>query len=210
MRSHGFVTDNTPHTRIRGIWAKLDQLYDLNALDERENAHAFGNQPDPVDPEEASETPEFQLPEDEFGEIMWTRRFHGPGSEASSSPPLIPADEDKTLYAPGIGLLHELPEEAKKIKEEAAAASTPTPKPGKAAGRTGRTTTKGGRTSKAAQSSKNSKAESTVSESAEEDENEEDEEENTAESEEETAPSIRKSARSATKPRPAPRSRRKR
>jgi MRG-binding protein len=207
MRSHGFVTPATPHTRIPGIWAKLDQLYDLSALDERENAYAFSNQPDPNDPDEAPELPEFQLPEDEFGEMMWTRRFHGPESERSSSPAIVPIAEDKALYAPGIGLLHELPEEAKKVKEEAAAASTPTPKPSKAGARSSRAATKGARAK--AQAAKNNKAESTPSESGDDDEEEDDERES-GESEEETAPTTRKTARGATKPKPPPRRGRKR
>ncbi|KAF2198964.1 CT20-domain-containing protein [Delitschia confertaspora ATCC 74209] len=211
MRSHGFITSTTPHTRIPGIWNKLDQLYDLNALDERENAHLFGNQPDPLDPEEASDLPEFQLPEDEFGELMWNRRFHDPGSEGSSSPPLVPIDEVKALYMPEVGLLHELPEAAKRLKEEATVASTPIPKNTKGAYRGGRAAVKGGRATKAPQSSKNNKRESTASESGEEEGDEEEEEENSEQSEEETAPSTRKTARgAAAKPKPVPRRGRKR
>ncbi|KAL0264786.1 hypothetical protein SLS55_000738 [Diplodia seriata] len=37
------------HTRIPGIWKKLAELYDLEALDERENAHALAAWPDVAD-----------------------------------------------------------------------------------------------------------------------------------------------------------------
>lgn len=35
---HGYADNNDEHTRIPGIWSKLDELYDLRALDEREDA----------------------------------------------------------------------------------------------------------------------------------------------------------------------------
>jgi MRG-binding protein len=84
LSSHGFASN---HTRIPGIWAKLRTLYDLDALDEREMTHLG------IHPHKSSASPEaddgeentaehngwdqdFSLPEDEFGELMWTRRFN--------------------------------------------------------------------------------------------------------------------------------------
>jgi hypothetical protein len=67
MRSHGFATEDAPHTRIPGIWKKLNQLYELDALDERENQYAFSEDPDPSDRDDAANMPHFELPEDEFG-----------------------------------------------------------------------------------------------------------------------------------------------
>lgn len=206
MRSHGFATDDAPHTRIPGIWKKLHQLYDLDTLDTRENEFAFSEDPDPIDPEEAANIPDFELPEDEFGEMMWQKRFHSEGSASASSPPMIPTDDDKALYAPGIGLLKDLPDGIRSQRAESAAEATPTPKNVKSA-RTSRATAKSGKSTKAA--AKNSKAQSTVSESAEEEEDEEEEEESSAESvEEDSAPTTRRTNRG--RPKPAPKRTRKR
>lgn len=118
-----------PHTRIAGIWKKLGELYDLEALDERENAHVLAGWPDVADrvfasggavgqkkrgrrrrggkededeeeadvemdrevaagenedvddedeDEDADEGPWFQLPDDEFAQMMWDRRIAVP------------------------------------------------------------------------------------------------------------------------------------
>jgi len=216
MRSHGFATDDAPHTRIPGIWRKLNQLYDLRALDERENAYAFADEPDPLDREEAAELPEFELPEDEFGEMMWLRRFHGPDSEASSSPPLMPTEDDKLLYEPGNGLLKDLPDGPlsqqieKEQQEESAAEATPPPKNAKNA-RASRAAAKGGKGAKA-QAAKNSKAQSAVSDSAEEDgeDDDEDEEDESSSQSEDVAPSTRRTNRAKGKPQPVPKRTRKR
>ncbi|KAF2658173.1 CT20-domain-containing protein [Lophiostoma macrostomum CBS 122681] len=212
MRSHGFVTEHAEHTRVSGVWDKLNQLYDLKALDDRENAYAFADQPDPWDQEEAFNIPEFELPEDDFGELMWLRRFRGPNAEPSSSPPLMPVEDDRALYQPGIGLLRGLPEGAKSQKAESA---TPTPKPAKSTRATRATATKSGKGTKAGQTTKGSKAQSAVSESADDDDEEEDEDEDeeSAESEVETAPSTRRTNRTNTqkkKPEPARRTGRRR
>lgn len=208
MRSHGFATDDAPHTRIPGIWRKLHQLYDLRALDEREIAYAYSEDPDPLDPEEASDVPGFELPEDEFGEMMWERRFHSSESEAASSPPMMSIEDEKALYQPGIGLLKDLPDSARSQKAESVAETPPAPKAAKNT-RASRAAAKNGKGAKG-QAAKNSKAQSAVSDSAEEEEEEEEEEESSAESEEDTAPSTRRTNRSAAKSRPAPKRTRKR
>ncbi|KAJ4364709.1 hypothetical protein N0V83_009306 [Neocucurbitaria cava] len=206
MRSHGFATEDAPHTRIPGIWKKLHQLYDLDTLDSRENEFAFSEDPDPVDPEEAATIPDFELPEDDYGELMWHKRFHSEGSASASSPPTIPTEDDKALYAPGIGLLKDLPESAARSrKAESAEDATPTPRNPKnmrASRASAKVGGKGTKTGTAASTAKNSKAQSTVSESAEEDEEDADEEESTAASEEDNAPSTRRTNRSRTKPAP--------
>ncbi|KAF1850781.1 CT20-domain-containing protein [Cucurbitaria berberidis CBS 394.84] len=202
MRSHGFATEDAPHTRIPGIWKKLNQLYDLGTLDSRENEFAFSEDPDPVDPEEAATIPDFELPEDEFGELLWHKRFHSEASASASSPPMIPTEDDKDLYAPGIGLLKDLPESARSRKAESVEDATPTPKVSKST-RASRATTKSGKGTKAsASTAKNSKAQSTVSESAEDDEEDGDEEESSAESAEDSAPTTRRTNRNKTKPVP--------
>lgn len=199
MRSLGYAPDDAPHTRIPGIWRKLQQLYDLPALDERENRYAFQDDPDPYDPEEAYQLPEFKLPEDEYGELQYLKKFHGPASEAASSPGPIPVEEDKAMYAPGLGLLYDLPEDAKPLR----AAMPVTQKTTKTT-RASRSAAKSGKGGRAAKSEKAQ----TESAEEEEDEDEEDEEES-SESEEETAPSTRRTNRSSGR-KPAPKRTRKR
>ncbi|KAF2792755.1 CT20-domain-containing protein [Melanomma pulvis-pyrius CBS 109.77] len=208
MRSHGFVTEETPHTRIPGIWRKLHQLYDVQALDERENAFAFQNEPDPLDPEEAAKIPDFELPEDEFGELIWQKRFHAPESAMSSSPPLMPTEDDKLLYQPGIGLLKDLPEGSRSQKTESVVEATP-PKNAKNT-RASRATAKSGKAAKSGQASKNSKAQSAEEESADEEDDDDDDEEDSVASEGVTAPSTRRTNRSSGPSRPAPKRTRKR
>lgn len=208
MRSHGFATDDAPHTRIPGIWTKLASLFDLGALDEREDAHAFSDDPDPTDPEEAAAIPDFELPEDEFGDMIWQRRFHGPESEASSSPPTMPIGEEKLHYVPDMGMLKDLPDGIRSQQAESVAEMTPTPKKGKVT-RANKGAAKSGRPAKG-QTAKNSKTQSAVSDTADEEDEEEDEEESNESSEEDTAPTTRRTNRSKGKPQPAPKRTRKR
>lgn len=207
MHSHGYVTDHAPHTRISGIWRKLDQLYDLRALDERENAYSFSELADPTDPSEAYSIPEFELPEEDYGELMWQKRFRDPNSEASSSPPFIPVDEDKALYSPGIGLLRDLRDNVRSQKAESVSRATPTPKNQKAT-RASRSAAKG-KAVKASQNAKATKPQAPESESAEEEadddeEEEEEDEESSSESAEEPAPSTRRTNRSTGRAKPVP------
>jgi MRG-binding protein len=209
MRSHGFVTEDAPHTRIPGIWKKLNQLYELDALDERENQYAFSEDPDPDDPDEAVNIPDFELPEDEFGELMWQKRFHRESSAAASSPAVMSIEDDKTMYHPGVGLLKDRPGSARSQKAETPAEATPTPKNAKAT-RASRATAKSAKGTKSgANASRNSKAQSTVSESPEDEEEEEDEEESSAESEEDSAPTTRRTNRSRAPKQPPKRTRKR-
>jgi len=94
LSSHGYSYNSSSgtHTRIPGIWAKLRALYDLDALNEREDRHAGYITPDPSSvgedggDEEDSEgnsigRKEFALNEEEYGEMMWARRLKGDNSE---------------------------------------------------------------------------------------------------------------------------------
>ncbi|KAE9970243.1 hypothetical protein EG328_006372 [Venturia inaequalis] len=80
LSSHGFTAG---HTRIPGIWAKLHTLYNLDACDERElnymgiYTHSPSTSPEAEGAEdnEGAWDANFSLPEDDFGERMWTRRF---------------------------------------------------------------------------------------------------------------------------------------
>ncbi|KAK3352338.1 chromatin modification-related protein EAF7-domain-containing protein [Lasiosphaeria hispida] len=80
LRNHGFDPEVCPHTRIPGIWAKLREYYDLEAVDERE---------DSLDPEDKPGRPrrylDFRLPWEEYGERMMDKAQVNP-SEAPTSP----------------------------------------------------------------------------------------------------------------------------
>jgi len=200
MRSHGFATEDAPHTRIPGIWKKLNQLYALDALDLRENEYAFSEDPDPTDRADAVQMPEFELPEDDFGDMMWHKRFHREDSAAASSPAMMDIDDEKALYTPGVGLLKNRPGSARSQQAETPAEATPTPKTAKST-RASRANAKGGKNAKAA-SVKGSKAQSTASGSAEEEEDQEEEESSGEEEEEDSAPTTRRTNRAKAKPAP--------
>lgn len=211
MTSHGFASEKAPHTRIPGIWKKLDQLYDLETLDARENEFIFAENPDPTNRAEAGDFPDFELPEDEFGEMIWQSRFHDSESSAPSSPPMVSIEDQRALYMPGLGLLKGVPDTMYSNKAESVAEATPPPKKST---RASRSAVKGGKGVKAGAAAKNSKAQSTVSDSDDDEENEDDEEEDTSseaeseEQEEDSAPATRRTNR--TKAKPAPRRTRKR
>ena len=210
MTSHGFATEKAPHTRIPGIWKKLDQLYDLETLDARENEFAFSEDPDPTNPKDANALPGFELPEDEFGELMWQSRFRDSESSEASSLPMVPIEDEKALYMPGLGLLKDLPDGVHSHRAESVAESTPPPKKSTRASRSAVKNGKGAKVGAAA--AKNSKAQSTVSDSEEEEENEEDDDDESSsgseEEEEDSAPTTRRTNRAKAKP--APRRTRKR
>ncbi|KAL8859266.1 MAG: hypothetical protein Q9178_004204 [Gyalolechia marmorata] len=82
LQSHGYTPSEHEHTRISGIWKKLDSLYNLEALNDRENAWSRTSSPDAE--ESVKSSYEFRLPEDDYGHMMVDRRLAPAGS---SSPP---------------------------------------------------------------------------------------------------------------------------
>ncbi|KAL8903682.1 MAG: hypothetical protein Q9171_007315 [Xanthocarpia ochracea] len=82
LQSHGYTPSEHEHTRISGIWKKLDSLYNLEALDDRENAWSRTSSPDGE--ESVKSSYEFRLPEEDYGQMMVDRRLAPAGS---SSPP---------------------------------------------------------------------------------------------------------------------------
>lgn len=189
LRSHGHTTATSTHTRIPGIWAKLHTLYDLDALDERETTHAALDAPDPLDPADDAKIPAFELPDDEFGEMMWERRFPGRGGERSESPPVIPGLQNtrgwpEPVGGIGVGLRRGsmVGEEDEGIKTVNFARGRGTARGGRGvgkAGRGGQVKGQAGRGSKA-QSVEPSSSEAEEGSGEEEDESEEEESENTA------------------------------
>ncbi|KAL4738062.1 chromatin modification-related protein EAF7-domain-containing protein [Aspergillus similis] len=77
MKSQGYAPSHAEHTRIPGIWKKLGTLYNLPALDEREDS-LITDVSDDVDGREVY-CP-FELPEDEYGDLMFERRLAMEGS----------------------------------------------------------------------------------------------------------------------------------
>ncbi|KAM0809892.1 putative CT20 family protein [Seiridium cardinale] len=82
LRNHGINPDVDTHTKIPGIWAKLRSLYNLEAIDERENYD-----------DEDKKYKDFTPPQAEYGDMMWARRLADDPSEAASSPPQMDLDE---------------------------------------------------------------------------------------------------------------------
>ncbi|KAI9824399.1 MAG: hypothetical protein M1832_001934 [Thelocarpon impressellum] len=84
LQNSGTVSKHESHTRIPGIWRKLGTLYNLEAIDERENSFL---EPDDEYEEPAQEPfHAFTLPEAEYGEAMFARRL---APEGSSSPTVL-------------------------------------------------------------------------------------------------------------------------
>ena len=113
LLSNGYIHPKAPHTRIPGIWAKLHDLYDLEALDEREDSNAapwsasedededddekdeLGDDED--EPEHTHDT-EFGLPDEDFGGLIWRARF--PDSEDEQSRESSPVSHEELVSRP--------------------------------------------------------------------------------------------------------------
>ncbi|KAJ5578254.1 uncharacterized protein N7459_007218 [Penicillium hispanicum] len=81
LRSQGYAPSTAEHMRIPGIWKKLRSLYNLEALDEREDSVITDANED--DDGVSERYCPFELPYDEYGDMMFERRL---AMEGSSSP----------------------------------------------------------------------------------------------------------------------------
>ncbi|QQK47091.1 CT20 family protein [Penicillium digitatum] len=81
LKSQGYAPSTAEHMRIPGIWKKLGSLYNLEALDEREDSVITDINEDDEGSSEMYCT--FELPYDEYGEMMFERRL---AMEESLSP----------------------------------------------------------------------------------------------------------------------------
>jgi hypothetical protein len=115
LLSNGYIHPRAPHTRIPGIWAKLHDLYDLEALDEREDSNAapwsssededeeddekdeLGD--DEEEPEHTHDT-EFGLPDDDFGGLVWRARFPDSDDEDNRDRIVLPCALHPLLRLP--------------------------------------------------------------------------------------------------------------
>ncbi|KAK5109637.1 hypothetical protein LTR62_006874 [Meristemomyces frigidus] len=108
---HNFLLDNNyihplaSHTKPAGIWRKLQTLYDLDALDEREDARQLSDLSQEAADEDGDEDDvyseaenkihrqDFILPSDgdDFAGLMWRQRLLGEGeAERQESPAELP------------------------------------------------------------------------------------------------------------------------
>ncbi|KAI1470455.1 CT20-domain-containing protein [Daldinia caldariorum] len=85
LRNHGFDPDVETHTRIPCIWDKLRLFYNMDAIDERDNAFDYvrNDGQDEEPPEQKYNY--FDLPADEFHDLIWARAAPGPGEESDPS-----------------------------------------------------------------------------------------------------------------------------
>ncbi|KAJ0425891.1 chromatin modification-related protein EAF7-domain-containing protein [Aspergillus carlsbadensis] len=109
MKSQGYAPSHAEHTRIPGIWKKLGNLYNLPALDEREDS-LITETSDDADGKEMH-CP-FELPEDEYGDMMFERRLAMEGSpspvpsgqaESRRGSTVADTDEPRSSPAPSRG-----------------------------------------------------------------------------------------------------------
>ncbi|KAL7627381.1 hypothetical protein AAE478_001574 [Parahypoxylon ruwenzoriense] len=99
LRNHGFDPDVETHTRIPCIWDKLRLFYNMDAIDDRDNSFDY------VKGQEADEPPEnkyndFELPANEFHDLMWARAMAAPGEDAAAPSPVTEVDADSMAPAP--------------------------------------------------------------------------------------------------------------
>lgn len=120
LHSHGFTSHNLPHTRIPGIWAKLDTLYDLETLNKRENS-VYGILATPSDTDGSAEEEDegeegkdpawknhdFELPDEDYRELAWQRRY----SEGRPSSPEAIEGMSRTRNVLGDDEMRELREQ---------------------------------------------------------------------------------------------------
>ncbi|KAL9124738.1 MAG: hypothetical protein Q9217_005964 [Psora testacea] len=80
LRNHGYTSAQDCHTRPPGIWKKLGKLYNLESLNEIEDATSLGYRRDC----EYSMEPfyEFDLPDEDYWDMMFARRL-APGRPSS-------------------------------------------------------------------------------------------------------------------------------
>ncbi|KAI1090166.1 chromatin modification-related protein EAF7-domain-containing protein [Rostrohypoxylon terebratum] len=85
LRNHGFDPDVETHTRIPCIWDKLRLFYNMEAIDERDNAFDYNIGEGDGQEESEQKYNDFELPADDFHELMWERAAAKPGEESAPS-----------------------------------------------------------------------------------------------------------------------------
>ena len=132
MLDGGHIHPKNEHTKPAGIWRKLQTLYSLEALDEREDARQLdrvriplrfrGEQSESEDEDsDGSEdadayseaankigNEDFDLPGQEFAELKWANRLATEKPRKNESPPLLPelnmAGEPPVRFTPSFSI----------------------------------------------------------------------------------------------------------
>ncbi|KAI0899966.1 CT20-domain-containing protein [Annulohypoxylon nitens] len=85
LRNHGFDPDVETHTRIPCIWDKLRLFYNMEAIDERDNSFDYNIGEGDGQEESEQKYNDFELPADDFHELIWERAAAKPGEESAPS-----------------------------------------------------------------------------------------------------------------------------
>lgn len=80
MLSQGVINISDEHTSTAGIWRKLESLYDLPRLDEREDSVVADGMDD--NGKSLLYWRDFELPRDDFEAMMWDRRLAPDGTSS--------------------------------------------------------------------------------------------------------------------------------
>ena len=132
MLDGGHIHPRNEHTKPAGIWRKLQTLYNLDALDEREDARQLERVEIPKDfrgektsndegSSDASddadvyseaankiENEDFELPGDEFAQMKWTQRLATEKPRKNESPAVLPelnlAGERPVAFKPSFSI----------------------------------------------------------------------------------------------------------
>ena len=92
MVAQGVVSSEDEHTTIPGIWTKLESLYNLPILDEREDSILHNSSDENGSPGE-SYCP-YELPDTEYGALKFDKRINLDGSK---SPALLNSRRESTI-----------------------------------------------------------------------------------------------------------------
>ena len=83
LRNHGYTSPADDHTKPAGVWKKLGELYNLEALDQREDGFGYPAVNDVTDEPYV----DFGLPDEDYSDMIFARRLAPAGT---SSPPALP------------------------------------------------------------------------------------------------------------------------
>ncbi|KAI1457553.1 CT20-domain-containing protein [Annulohypoxylon moriforme] len=86
LRNHGFDPDVETHTRIPCIWDKLRLFYNMEAIDERDNSFDYvKGEGEGQEEEPEQKYNDFDLPADDYHDMIWDRAAAKPGEESAPS-----------------------------------------------------------------------------------------------------------------------------
>lgn len=125
MLDGGYIHPRNEHTKPAGIWRKLQTLYNLEALDEREDARQLDKMELDEDEQAGSEAEEededvyseaankienedFELPGAEWEALKWAHRLASEKQKRDESPPVLPelnmAEQPPMRFTPSFSI----------------------------------------------------------------------------------------------------------